>query len=83
MNATSTGWMLFIAAVGMMCTLLAVDITKLGRWNDAFQPAFVGLFMAHMGAVITAFIGGKIIPPDRDINSRERVSDSKLQELNK
>jgi len=78
MNSTSTGWMLFIASVGMMCSLLAVDVAKLAKWNDVFQPSFIALIMAHMGVVITAFVGGKIIPPDRNINSKERISDTKL-----
>ena len=83
MNSTSTGWMLFIASVGMMCSLLAVDVAKLSQWHDVFQPSFVAIVFAHIGTVITAFVGGKIIPPDRDPNARDRVSDSKIAELNK
>lgn len=74
MNQTSVGWVLFIASIGSMCTLLAVDIAKLGQWGDVWKPEFVGLFMAHVGTVITAFIGGKLIPPDRD-GKRTRSTD--------
>lgn len=82
MNSASTGWMLFIAAMGMMCTLLASDVAKLASWNEAISPSFVALMLAHIGVVITAFVGGKIIPPDRSPQARDRVSDNKLQELN-
>jgi hypothetical protein len=75
MNPTSVGWTLFIAAVGMMCSLLSVDVTKLGAWSEVYKPEFIGLVMAHLGAVITAFIGGKLIPADRNPAMRTRQSD--------
>lgn len=77
---TTVGWVIFIAAIGMMMGLLSVDIAKLDNWNQAFRPEFVGLTMAHMSVVIAAFIGGKLIPTDRDPNGR--ISDIKLKEIN-
>ena len=75
MDNKTTGWIMFIAAIGMMCGLLSVDIAKLMDWNDIAKPEFVGLFMAHLAAVITAFIGGKIIPADRNPGDRTRSDD--------
>lgn len=57
-----TGWIIFIAALGMMCSLLAIDISNMKSWLETTTPEFVGSVMAHIGAVIAAFIGGKLIP---------------------
>lgn len=81
MNQTTSGWVIFIIALGMMCGLLSNDVAKLTSWNGAFQPAFVAIVMAHFGTVVVAFIGGKLIPSDRTPDGR--VSDEKLKELNK
>lgn len=80
MNQTTSGWVIFIVALGMMCGLMANDVAKLTIWGDAVKPAFVAIVMAHFGTVVVAFIGGKLIPSDRDPNGR--VSDSKLKEIN-
>ncbi len=63
---TSTGWVVFIAALGMMFGLLAVDVSQLDHWAQATTPAFIGQILGHLGAVIAAFCGGKLIPTDRD-----------------
>lgn len=79
MNQTQTGWVLFAVALGMMCTLLSGDISSLHQWSDALDPAFVGGFIAHLGAVLAAFAGGKMIPtPDG-----QAVSNQKRAELEK
>lgn len=75
MNQTTIGWTLFVAAIGMICSLLAVDVSKLSNWDNVWKPEFIGLVMAHLGTVITAFIGGKLIPPDRNPATRTRESD--------
>jgi hypothetical protein len=54
--------MMGIAGLGLMCTLLAGDISQLEKWSDATYPAFVAGVIAHVGAVIGAFVGGKLIP---------------------
>lgn len=82
MNRTSIGWTIFISCVGTMAGLMAVDIGTLQSWHDAAKPAFVGLQLAHISVVIAAFVGGKIIPADRDPMERTRVSDQKIAELN-
>lgn len=62
MNSTQTGWMLFVAAIGAMATLMAVEITNLQEWHFATTPEFVGKALAHVGTVIGAFVGGRLIP---------------------
>lgn len=62
MTSTTTGWVVFIAALGMMCSLLAGDVAKLTSWNSAVQPSFIALVMAHFASVVMAFLGGKLIP---------------------
>lgn len=58
------GWLIFIAAMGMMFTLISSDIAALNSWNDVTAPGFVASTLAHLGAVIAAFIGGKLIPAE-------------------
>lgn len=76
MNATTTGWAVLVAAVGMMFGLLAVDIASLPDWATATKPVFVGTTMGHIAAVIAAFIGGKIIPEARE-STQQRKDDPK------
>lgn len=64
-NATNTGWIIFVAAMGMMLGMLAIDISSLKTWSDMTTPVFVGTTLGHIAATIAAFIGGKIIPEDR------------------
>lgn len=79
MSRTTTGWLIFIAALGMMFSLISVDVVSLKDWNETLTPGFVGSMMAHLAAVITAFVGGKLIPSGP---FTDRVSDVKLQEIN-
>ena len=58
------GYLVLTAAFGMMAGLLSVDVSQLPTFAAAWTPIFVGKALAHMGAVITAFIGGKLIPTD-------------------
>lgn len=78
MNLTTTGWILFIAAVGMMASLMSTDVATLTRWGDAVAPVFIAKMLAHLGAVIMAFVGGKLIPTDRDPMDRTRATDVKV-----
>jgi len=61
---TQPGFLVFIAALGMMAGLLSVDVSQLPTFAAAVSPIFVGKALAHIGAVITAFIGGKLLPTD-------------------
>lgn len=62
MTQTQLGWLIFLAAIGMMCTLIAADVSSLKQWADLGRPLFIGSFIGHLGAVIAAFVGGKLIP---------------------
>lgn len=64
-NATTTGWVVFIAGIGMMFGMMAVDIASLMEWSEMTTPVFIGTTMGHFAAVIAAFVGGKIIPENR------------------
>lgn len=64
-NQTTTGWIIFTAAVGMMCGMLAIDIAALKSWAELQTPLFLGTTLGHLSAVIGAFVGGKIIPENR------------------
>ena len=58
MDRTTTGWIIFVAAFGMMLGMLAVDLAALKQWSDATTPTFVGLTLGHLAATIAAFVGG-------------------------
>jgi hypothetical protein len=64
-SATTTGWIIFVAAIGMMFGLMSVDILTLKDWNALATPTFVGTFFGHISAVIAAFVGGRLIPTER------------------
>ncbi len=83
MTKTTTGWVVFLASVGMMFGLLSVDIVALKDFNELYTPLFVGTFMGHLAAVITAFVGGKLIPLERDDNLRTRATDNPHSEPDK
>jgi len=74
MNKTTAGWLVFLAAIGMMFSLLAIDIMALSNWNEITKPIFVGTFLGHIAAVIAAFVGGKLIPETRN-GERTRATD--------
>lgn len=69
MTQTTTGWIVFIAAIGMMFGFLAVDIAQLKGWEELFTPSFIGTCMGHLAAVITAFVGGKLIPSSTTVST--------------
>ena len=79
MNQTQTGWIIGIAAAGMMCTLLAGDVSNLQHWKDALYPAFVAGVLTHIGTVIAAFVGGNLVP--NMFKSGDTVSAAKRAEL--
>lgn len=75
MTKTTTGWVLFIAALSMMFGLMAVDVSNLTEWRLVFSPGFIGSAMAHLSVVGISFVGGKLIPAERDTTERTRDSD--------
>lgn len=62
MNQTTTGWIIFVAAFGMMLGMVAVDVTSLKEWSQATTPTFVGSVLGHIAATVAAFVGGRLIP---------------------
>lgn len=75
MTKATTGWLVFIAALGMMCGLLSHDVSRLSHWDEAVQPAFIAVVMAHFSVVVMAFIGGKLIPEEREQGMKTRSTD--------
>lgn len=82
MTPKVTGWIIGIAAMGMMCTLLAGDISSLNSWSDVMYPSFVAGVLTHIGTVVGAFIGGNLIP-NMFASSENKISQEKLNQLNK
>lgn len=74
---TTTGWIVFIGALGMMCGMEAVDIAALKTWSEMQTPLFVGALLGHIAAVVLAFVGGKIIPESRS-SQHSRATDTPL-----
>jgi uncharacterized membrane protein YadS len=72
MTPTTTGWVVFVGAVGMMFGMLAIDIASLKEWSQMQTPLFVGTTLGHIAAVIGAFVGGKIIPEARGLHPQTR-----------
>ena len=64
MTNKQSGWLLALASLGMMLGLMALDVSKIQTWHEVYQPSFIAQLMAHVATVITAFIGGKLIPTE-------------------
>lgn len=65
MTPKTTGWVVGLAAFGMMLGMIAVDITTLMEWHQMTTPVFVGTTLGHVAATIAAFVGGWLIPTER------------------
>lgn len=75
---TTLGWVIFVAAIGMLFSMISIDLVAMhGSWDGIRSPEFVGTTIGHIGAVITAFIGGKLIPENRG-NEKTRATDSPI-----
>ena len=75
---TATGWVLLLGSMGMMFGLVSVDLMTLKDWSQMQTPIFLGTTLGHLAVVITAFVGGKIIPEHREWQ-RTRASDQQVQ----
>jgi len=78
MDDRTRGYLIFVAAFGMMCGSLSVDIAILMDWSEITKPTFVAGIMGHIAAIITAFIGGKLIPESRPYDARTRITDKMI-----
>lgn len=73
---TTAGWIVLLAAVAMLFSLISIDLIAIhDGWAKLSTPMFVGTIIGHFATVITAFIGGKLIPVERDSNVRTRDTD--------
>lgn len=66
MTNKQTGYIILIAAFGMLLVSSSKDIMELVTWSDASTPSFIGTMIGHLGAVITAYVGGRITPTKDD-----------------
>lgn len=62
MSTKHVGWMIGVAALGMMLGLIGKEVAELPSWGAVANPAFVGDMFMHASVVIAAFVGGKLIP---------------------
>lgn len=76
----NTGWLIALAAMGMMLGLLAGDVSNLNHWQEVFYPAFISGVMTHISAVIAAFVGGNLVPNMFRDRSQD-ISQSTLNQL--
>lgn len=64
MTNKAVGWTLLVASLGMLLILISADVKQLNSFDEAYTPLFIGNMLAHIGNVIMAFIGGKLIPTE-------------------
>ena len=76
------GYTLGLGAIAMMMGLMAVDVKSLKTWAEIFTPVFVGTMMAHLSAVIMAFLGGKLIPTKPQNQREDDPKPSKIKIAN-
>lgn len=62
MTQNQKGWIVFVAALGMMLGLLSPEIAALPNWGATAEPLFVAKVLGHLGAVIAAFVAGRLMP---------------------
>lgn len=55
------GGVVGLAAIGMLMSLLAVEVKDLSTWSEVWTPGFISSVMIHAGTVIAAFVSGKLI----------------------
>ncbi len=68
------GWSLAAASLGMLCLSMGADMKELHSFNEAFTPFFIGNMLGHIGNVLMAFVGGKLIPTSPQ---DQRIDDKK------
>lgn len=73
MTNKHVGWTLAAASLGMMLLLISADIKQLGSFEEVWTPTFIGSSMAHLGNVIMAFIGGKLIPTEPISREEDKI----------
>lgn len=62
MDRKSGGFVVLIAAVGMLSGLLGNEISSLPTFAQVYTTAFIGKSLIHISTVIGAYIAGQMIP---------------------
>lgn len=62
MNRYTMGWTIFAAMFGAMCLSIGNELQQLKSYDELYSLVFIGKNMVHLGTVIGAFVGGKLIP---------------------
>lgn len=71
MTYTQTGWLIALAAAGMLAGLIGAEMASLHSWDEVFAVPFIGKSLLHVATVIGAWISGKLMPqPPRADPSR-------------
>lgn len=58
------GWVIFLAALAVSLGFLGNEVGKMQDAGELLSMKFIGEVLQHIGTVITAFVGGKMIPPN-------------------
>lgn len=56
------GWTLGLASLGWVLILISADIKNLHTMDEVYTPSFISNMVGHVGNVIMAFVGGKLVP---------------------
>ena len=56
------GNIVFLAAFGTALGLIGNEVSALSSWRPVLEPAFVGKTLIHLGTVVGAYVGGRLIP---------------------
>lgn len=62
MTQQQTGWLLILAAAGMLAINVSDAFADLESWHGATTPQFFAVALKQTGMVIMAALGGKLLP---------------------
>ena len=51
-----------LAALGTALGLIGNEVAALQSWTPVLEPAFIGKTLIHLGTVVGAYVGGRLIP---------------------
>lgn len=62
MTQKQTGYMILVICMGALFVSMGPEIQALSTMKDMWSPKFIGAAIFHIGAVIGAYVGGRITP---------------------
>ena len=62
MTYTQTGWLIALAAAGMLASLIGTEMASLHSWDEVWTVPFLGKTLLHIATVIGAWVSGKLMP---------------------